>query len=597
MSRPERSVTGLASGHRIRPSRVATETEVPTIPGLLEVATSYFDRFARPDLAMVILEKILEVEPEYAPALTLAGRIAAGQGAEELAETLLTRAIALSPFDADPRRHLAALWIGRGRLEESLAILGEAAAVAPREAAVHFEIGTVLVSMGEPERAAEAFRAALARDPRCDRALRALVVLDMEARRFALAADRYRSLLRREGLPVRGQFISAGTVGSIRDWCAVHDSPYRVTGAAAGQALYPPRFAGEPEPEVVMVERPETYVAEIADATVIGGESLVIAGTGEVLWDLAVHPRGDRFDLTERVLKFAAGGAALVNAGTTTHRRVDAAVHLLGVSSFNYFHWMIEVLPRLANLEAAYPETDYAGLPLLVDSASLAVPQHVAVLRSIVGPAREIIAVEREAALRVGRLIVPSQLAWLSNNLKDGLEIEAEDVLISEEAVRFLRDRLTPSDVLRRRRETRRGTRRIHLVKPVSKRLMNAAELAPVLEKYSLEPVMPERMSVEDQVRLFADVDVLVCETGAGLTNLVYAPETARVVVMTGSATWRPTWFSQIAGILGQSMTYVAGQVTAPHQKTYQSCFTIDPAVLDSALAEVLGEPAGQTDG
>ena len=590
MSRRAASVAGQAGGHTTRPSRVATDTNVPMIPGLLEVASSYFDRFARPDLAMVILEKVLEIEPGSGPALTLAGRIAAKQGSDEVAETLLTKAIATSPFDAEPRRHLAALRIGRGRLEESLAILEEAAAVAPLEAAVHFEIGTVLVSIGEPERAAEAFRAALARDPRCDRALRALVVLDMEARRFALAADRYRSLLRREGLPVRGQFISAGSVASIRDWCAGHGAPYRVTGAAAGEAMHPPRFAGEPEPDAVMAARPETYVAEIADATVIGGESLVISATGDVLWDLAVHPRADRFDLNERVLKFATGGAALVNAATTKHRGVDAAVHLVGVSSFNYFHWMVEVLPRLANLEAAYEGTDYAGLPLLVDAASLAVPQHVAFLRSIVGPAREIIAIEPETAIHVGRLIVPSQLAWLSNNLKDGLEIKAEDVLISKEAVRFLRDRLSPPDLLR----TRRGTRRIHLVKPLSKRLMNAAELGPVLEKYSLEPVMPERLSVEDQVRLFADVDVVVCETGAGLTNLVFAPETARAVVMTGSATWRPTWFSQIAGILGQSMTYVAGKVTAPHQKTYQSCFTVDPAALDAALAEVLGEPDGE---
>jgi capsular polysaccharide biosynthesis protein len=341
----------------------------------------------------------------------------------------------------------------------------------------------------------------------------------------------------------------------------------------------------------VVVPRPETYVAEIADATVIGGESLVLAGSGDVLWDLAVHDRADRFDLTERVLKFVAGGAALVDAETLSHNRVDAAVHLLGVSSFNYFHAMIEVLPRLANLEAAHHGTDYAGLPLLVDAAFLAVPQHLALLRSIVGSEREIISVERETALRVDRLIVPSQLAWLSNNLKDGLEIEAEDVLISEEAVRFLRERLSPPDS----QGSRRGTRRIHLVKPVSKRLMNAAELGPVLEKYSLEPVVPERMSIEEQIRLFADAEVVVCETGAGLSNLVFAPETARVVVMTGSATWRPTWFSQIAGILGQSMTYVAGTVTAPHQKTYQSCFTVDPAALDSVLTEVLGEPVGTT--
>ena len=561
------------------------------MPGLLEIATSYFERYARDDLASVVLETILDIEPQNPAALTLSGRIAARGGMGDAAAALYRMAISLSPSDSEPRRQLAALQISQGALRASLSTLELATECSPGNAAVHFDLGSVFVHLGEPDRAAEEFHLALACDPEYDSAVRALVVLEMTSHRLVSAAERYRGLLKLElgSDAAAGRLVAAGWVCGFADWCAGHGAPYAVTSSASTEALHPPRFVGETGPDVIAATKPETYVAEVPDATVIGEESLVLAGSGEVVWDLAIHDRADRFDLTERVLKFAAGGTALVDAEWQSPAGVEAAVHLLGVSSVNYFHMMIEILPRLANLEAASDGTDYASLPLLVDAASLAIPQHLDALRAIVGPNRRIIPVERETAVHVDRLVVPSQLAWMSNNLKDGLEIEAEDVLISEAAVRFLRERLTPPDL----RLRRRGSRRIHLVKPGSKRLMNAAELVPVLDKYSLEPVAPESLSIEEQIRLFADVDVLVCETGAGLTNLVFAPEAARVVVMTGSATWRPTWFSQIAGIRGQSMTYVAGTVTAASQKSYQSCFVIDPSTLDAVLAEVLGEPAG----
>jgi capsular polysaccharide biosynthesis protein len=588
-SHPERSIVPL------RPARPAGATghspdgEWPTVPGLLEVATTYLDRYDRPDLAAVVLDRVLEEEPDGIAALTLAARIAARKGEDGVAIALFNSVIERAPFDPEPRRHLAAALIGLGRLDEAIAQLREAARYAPQDAGVRFDLGAVLVHASHPEQAAEAFRAALARDPDCDRAIKALVVLDLEAGRFHVAADRYRTLLKHDGQNVRGHLIAAGPIGSVGDWCSRNGAPYRITVASGMEALHPPRYAGEPPPGVLTVRRPEAYLAEIADAVVIGGESVVLTAAGDTLLDIAVHERSDRFDLTERALRFAAEGAALVDAEGEAATSIPAAVHLLGVSSFNYFHWMVEALPRIANLEAADEAGEYARLPILVDAGAAAIGQHLETLRTLVGPDREIIAVEHQRAVHVGRLVMPSQLTWMSNNLKDGLLMEPEDVLISERAIRFLRERLTPPGIQR----DRCGRRRISLVRASSKRLQNASELAPVLEKYAIEPVMPERLTPAEQVRLFAEADLVVSESGAGLTNLVFAPETARAIVLTGSSEWRPTWFSQISGVLGQSMTYLAGTVVTANPKTYQSCFTIDPLDLDRVLGDLLGGRSG----
>ena len=113
-----------------------------------------------------------------------------------------------------------------------------------------------------------------------------------------------------------------------------------------------------------------------------------------------------------------------------------------------------------------------------------------------------------------------------------------------------------------------------------------------MLEQFGFVDVLPETLSFADQVRLFAAADVILAETGAALTNLIFAPRSARIVVL-GADRWDLTLFSQLAGVLGQDLRYVAGSpIRGSHPKLYQSRFTLAPAVLEAALAELLGAPS-----
>jgi capsular polysaccharide biosynthesis protein len=82
--------------------------------------------------------------------------------------------------------------------------------------------------------------------------------------------------------------------------------------------------------------------------------------------------------------------------------------------------------------------------------------------------------------------------------------------------------------------------------------LVNEAELAAALAPLGFRTVVPERMSVADQVRTFARAQVIVAAHGAGLTNMIFAPREALVVEVTSTNIASMSDFRFMAAALGQ---------------------------------------------
>ena len=61
------------------------------------------------------------------------------------------------------------------------------------------------------------------------------------------------------------------------------------------------------------------------------------------------------------------------------------------------------------------------------------------------------------------------------------------------------------------------------------RRVRNEAELVDTLEEYGFKRFVPGEHSFEEQVRRFANAEVILGPHGAGLTNLIFSPETTLV--------------------------------------------------------------------
>ncbi len=196
---------------------------------------------------------------------------------------------------------------------------------------------------------------------------------------------------------------------------------------------------------------------------------------------------------------------------------LPAAEHWPGVTAAlasryadsNYFHWMIQVLPRFELLRRAGVTTAQVDRYLLHTARF---PFHGETLAQLQVPPEKVVAVEPDTHMRADYLWATSSLrgsghqcAWVADFLRREF--------LASPASSAGRERLYISrgDVTRRR-------------------LTNEPEILAWLERLGFRSITPGNMSVVEQARAFGDAGVIIGVHGAALTNLVFASAGAKVI-------------------------------------------------------------------
>jgi hypothetical protein len=353
---------------------------------------------------------------------------------------------------------------------------------------------------------------------------------------------------------------------SVRDWCIRNDAPYRVVVPAKTVPFYLPRTDELGFGASVPLAQPEIYLAEVSGATVTGGTGVVRARDEAMLFDMACCERSERYDLGEwtRPWDRAVGEVA-----------IEAGILLQSQYAVNYSHWLIEHVARLLSLG----DTD---LPLLVDARAMKIPQLAEALAAATG--RMVIPLGPEL-YRVEHLVIPGQVAWMPPNLRAGLDLEIGDVVISREAVQFLRETLGHPGEPRDRLFVYRQP----LTAPV--RLANAAEVAETFASLGFTIVRPETLSFAQERELFSTAAVVAGEGGSGLMNMLWAPTEAVMVCLSIPA--QVNFGINLVNLSGQRAISIHGPITERLDSLpYQSKFEISPDAIREAVSWLGSETA-----
>jgi capsular polysaccharide biosynthesis protein len=247
---------------------------------------------------------------------------------------------------------------------------------------------------------------------------------------------------------------------------------------------------------------PEVGLACFDAAKIEGRSFLVLTRTNQIVLQSALGDQQilEKSGLLDRVIprraKKLSGGYALL-----AHAWADG-----------YYHWVLEVLPKLSLLER------FDGL----NSVGLIVPQRLKSFQResllLAGiPADRIVQFD-EDRWEVERLYFPDMLAPSGNP--------------SPHAVAWLRKTFLPqgsSERVHRRRKVyvSRGD-------APGRRIINEDEIVRFLTTIGFEVVRPGDHSFADQIEIFRSVDIVVAPHGAGLTNMVFAPAGTTLIEMFG---------------------------------------------------------------
>ena len=363
------------------------------------------------------------------------------------------------------------------------------------------------------------------------------------------------------------------------------------TGAdPAAEQLAPARARTVARPAVIA----QTHIAppagrhEAPAATaMLHRDALVVAGNdGFADQDGAWHDPGlAGFD--PGYMRLRNGGAvAGLSGGRVLLRRYDSGAELpagifaSGTYSHNYFHFLIEILPRVLLAVEIAP----AGTPVLADDGMPA--QHYQALRLLL-PGHPIRRLSRQSSYRVGRLYAAS----MPNVVHDAFGCAmppAEALCYHPEITRRLAALADPF------RGPGKPARRIYLKRESRRRrILNLPEIEEILEARGFETVPCDRLDFAEQIRQIANAGTIVAQSGAQLANMVFAAPGTRIFPLFSNApgTNFHLW-SALGEILGQDVTNIAGwrvRGTAPaHVPEAHEDFTLWAGLL----APFLG-PAG----
>ena len=346
--------------------------------------------------------------------------------------------------------------------------------------------------------------------------------------------------------------------------------------------LEPPRVSGRAWPGLRggTLTCPPAFVARYDDAVHVAGTRVVITADGELVHgeiaanlsdpDLSVKPRS--------VVPHVVDGWALVDVDKRPADRLPSGIVLSSDHDENYFHWMVEVLPKLV---LADETPGLEGVPLLVRDDLHPNLRRALDLANVT--ARPVIPLKARTAYQVDRLYCPSDVCRVVDRYMGPIRFET-DCILSPSWLRKTRDRLlaalpqvsfpTHPLFITRHRPFRRVVN------------IDALDLWFAERGYVVETF--EGVSLDYQIARARGATTLAAVTGAAATNMMFCPDGTDVYILLSEHPGQSLYlWHQLAACFGHRLTYVAGrrQYNQPDYPMHDD-FEIDPALLADAGLE-----------
>ena len=167
-----------------------------------------------------------------------------------------------------------------------------------------------------------------------------------------------------------------------------------------------------------------------------------------------------------------------------------------------------------------------------------------------------IIFLDEDCDYLVKKLIYPSPLSRIMDryhgNVKYNQDIILSKKWISKVAMTISRDCNVENDKSSRIYIHRNGSVR---------KVENQEEIEQILKKYNFLIIEPEKESLDEQIRLFANASLVIAPTGAALTNILFCkPGTKIIIFMSNHESTNYYFWNNLGSINGLDVKIIAGR-------------------------------------
>ncbi|SAL61458.1 glycosyltransferase family 61 protein [Caballeronia telluris] len=315
-----------------------------------------------------------------------------------------------------------------------------------------------------------------------------------------------------------------------------------------------------------VLARPTSTVQGLGSSVAFPGAPLVaklndviaVAGTRYVVTNLntAIHDEEAHFaDQPDVAVKWAhtrrlPRRRVVLECKARQGAWVESGIHLMLESANNYFHFLVEALPRLILAEIANVPP---SVPLLVQDD---LHPNIRALIDLANISRRpVLYLEPGTLYSVKYLYMASETASIPDAYFGGeaASQSAIDVERIRAAVRRCDGRFP--------RSSKSGNRKIFIGRGGARRVLtNQQQIEGRLVELGFEIVRVDDLDVETQIRLFRQASVVIAPTGAHLTNMLWCAPGTRVIVLSSDHTSLQLYLWELLGrVSGVSVSFVRG--------------------------------------
>lgn len=294
------------------------------------------------------------------------------------------------------------------------------------------------------------------------------------------------------------------------------------------------------------VERP--FVCVLDEATLLGPDALARTAENEFVLETTLARR----DALEASLLENPGllrNTVVRPEAADPEAEFDTVCSLVDVYAGSYSHWVLNALPRLEGVERYRVETGERPT-LLVPTDP---PSWMTDSLALLGYGEETWRWWSDRRARVRRLVVPScrSVESTQSYYDHRLRYDLRYKYTAPSACAWLRQR-----ALEALSVDEPNARRLIVSRSDAdeRRMTNRDAVVSALEALGFESYVLSELTFAEQVRLFADAEIVVAPHGAGLANLAFSKD-CTVIELFGSKI-KPTYF-MLAASLGFEYRYV----------------------------------------
>lgn len=317
--------------------------------------------------------------------------------------------------------------------------------------------------------------------------------------------------------------------------------------------------------------------AKIKDATCFVFSDIVMLEDGRILYEMKeldnLIPYINFMD--EILLKDTTHWCKLRKYHYT--RNIDKAIKISGKYSFNYYHFMFQILPKLFEITNIDP-----SIPLLMDYTASEIPSMKQLVEYCNIDHREVIYMEYDIAYQVGELYTISCPNFLIPDLKRTLPAHIIGCSYSTKSINELVSRLLPYA------DEKPSSKRIFVCrnKAGKRRKYNEQELFDIARQFGFEAISPEKLTIEEQISTFHNADIIIAPSGAALTNLLFIKPGVIVIILYNLPSSKETLWESIIKLLGGNVIALFDSRCTNRLK-YQRDFNIDPNKLKETIKQI----------